>query len=86
MKTTSFETPSTSAPIQAGANAGSEFIRLDQLEKIFGLKRGIAYRLISEGRIKSVNLRKKGAKTGLRLVYATSVREYLLALTAEESK
>ena len=54
-----------------------EFIRVPDVEKVFGIKRGHCYALIGAGAVKSVCLRKPGAKTGVRLVSYQSVREYL---------
>ena len=54
-----------------------EFIRVPDVEKMFGIKRGHCYALIGAGALKSVCLRKPGAKTGVRLVHFQSVRDYL---------
>lgn len=69
----------TAAPIEPGANGSiiPEFIRVPDVEKTFGIKRGHIYALISAGAVKSVCLRKPGAKTGVRLVHFQSVRDYL---------
>jgi len=42
-------------------------------------KRGFTYQLINSGKIKSVCLRKPGARTGCRLIHLQSVRDYLTA-------
>lgn len=70
----------TTAPIQDhGANGSvtSEFLRLPDVEKIFGIKRGHCYALIGAGAVKSVCLRRPGAKTGVRLIHTQSLREHL---------
>lgn len=54
-----------------------EFVRVPDCERLWGMKRGLTYALIKEGAIKSVCLRKPGAKTGVRLVHFQSVRDYL---------
>ncbi len=59
--------------------AGAEFGRIAEVERLFGLKRGLTYQLINAGRIKSVCLRKPGAQTGVRLVHLDSVRQMLKA-------
>ena len=65
------------------ANAGTvahlepEFVRVPDVQRIFGLKRGIVYRLIAEGRIRTVSLCKRGHKTGVRLIAVASVRDLL---------
>ena len=48
------------------------------MQRLYGLKRGFCYQLINSGKIKSVCLRKPGAKTGCRLIHLQSVREFLL--------
>ncbi len=69
----------TTAPIEPGASGfiDPEFIRIPDVERFSGVKRGHAYALIKEGKIKSVCLRKPGAKTGVRLVHLQSLRDYL---------
>ena len=69
----------TAAPIEPGANGSiiPEFIRVPDVERTFGIKRGHCYALIGAGAVKSVCLRKPGAKTGVRLVHFQSVRDYL---------
>ena len=54
-----------------------EFLRIPDVERLFGLKRGLTYQLIGAGKIKSVSLRKKGARTGIRLVATQSLRDFL---------
>lgn len=54
-----------------------EFIRVPDVEKIFGIKRGHLYALIAAGAVRSVCLRRPGSKTGVRLVHFQSVRDYL---------
>ncbi len=72
-------TPFTMAPVQPGDWSAFEpkFGRFLDLERLYGLKRGYAYELIKAGLIKSVPLRVAGGKTGVRLIYLPSVREYL---------
>ena len=68
----------TAAPIEPGASGSApEFIRVPDVARLFGIKRGQCYALISAGAVKSVCLRKPGAKTGTRLVHFQSVRDYL---------
>ena len=69
----------TSAPITAGAMATAEFIRIHDCKSLFGVKRGLAYRWLKEGLIKGVCIRKKGAKTGIRLIHVASLRAFLLS-------
>ena len=69
----------TAASIESGASDSiiPEFIRVPDVEKIFGIKRGHCYALIGAGAVKSVCLRKPGAKTGVRLIHAQSIRQHL---------
>ena len=69
----------TVAPIAPGdcGAALPEFGRLADVRRLFGLKRSFTYQLINEGKIRSVSLRKAGAKTGCRLIHMQSVRDYL---------
>lgn len=55
----------------------SEFGRMQDVQRRFGLRRGIVYGLIRAGAIRSVSLRKAGRSTGVRLVYMPSVAEFL---------
>ncbi len=78
-RTTGAET--TVGPIAPG-NCGAalpEFGRFADVQRLFGLKRGFTYQLINEGKIRSVSLRKPGAKAGCRLIHLQSVRDYLTA-------
>lgn len=54
-----------------------EFIRVPDVQRIFGIKRGLLYTLIGNGAVKSICLRQRGCKTGVRLVSYASLREYL---------
>ncbi len=53
-----------------------EYRRFDDLQRRFGIRRSTAYELIGAGKIKSVAVRKKGARTGIRLIDFHSVREF----------
>jgi hypothetical protein len=54
-----------------------EFGRVKDVEKLFGVKRGILYRWIGEGKVKSVCIREPGNIQGVRLIHLASVREYI---------
>jgi hypothetical protein len=71
----------TAAEIQSHSAEKSiaEFGRIEDVEKLFAIKRGVLYQLLKAGKIKSVCLRKPGAKTGVRLVHLASVRRLLEA-------
>ena len=66
----------TSTPIEPGESGSTlpEFGRISDVERIYGLKRGVTYALIRDGKLWSVCLRKPGAKTRVRLVHLPSVR------------
>jgi hypothetical protein len=68
----------TAAPIAPGASGVQpEFCRPADMPRLFGIARTYAYQLINEGKIKSISLRKRGARTGVRLISCDSVREFL---------
>jgi hypothetical protein len=67
----------TTAPVAASWGVDPEFVDLPGLESKFGLKRSLAYVLISEGAIHSVVLRRRGTIKGKRLVECASVRAFL---------
>jgi len=47
------------------------------VQKLLGIKRGILYRWLKQGKIKSVLLREPGNIQGVRLIHLASVREYI---------
>ena len=71
----------TSAPIATGSceSINPEFVRLPELQRLFGIRRSYAYSLIREGKVRSFCLRKRGARTGVRLVSVDSVRAFFKA-------
>lgn len=66
----------TTAPVQAGeSNATTpEFGRWQDLQRVYSIKRGTAYNLLKDGKIKGVLLRVRGKKSGVRLFEMESVR------------
>lgn len=64
---------------------GPEFCEVDTLRKLFGIRRTMAHQGIREGWFKSVLLRKPGNKSGKRLVYVESVRQWLFSEMAKQS-
>jgi hypothetical protein len=50
---------------------------------LYGIRRGHAYSLIHDGEIRSVSVRRRGFKQGVRLVDVASVRDYLNRLAQE---
>ena len=55
-----------------------EFLSVANATRVFGISRSSLYELIQEGAIQSVNLRKRGAIRGKRLISYDSLKEYLL--------
>lgn len=54
-----------------------EFGRVNDVQRLFGVKRGILYRWIGEGKVKSVCIREPGNIQGVRLIHLASVRAYI---------
>jgi len=69
----------TISPVEPVNSAGivPEFGRCSDLLRLFGLKRGSAYNLLAEGKIKGVLLRVRGQKSGVRLFDLQSVRQFI---------
>ena len=69
----------TTEPIVAGNTVQvlPEFGRVNDVQRLFGVKRGILYRWIGEGKIKSVCIREEGNVQGVRLIHLASVRDYI---------
>lgn len=57
-----------------------EWLRPKQVPAIFGIGRSKLYELISDGKIKTVSMRTRGAKHGTRLVSYDSLKAYLDSL------
>src|SRR6185436_14604793 len=76
----------TTALIAPGAFQDNEpeFVRVPDVQRRAGIKRGICYRKIADGTFKSVLLREPGNKAGVRLVFWPSVKAYLLKLMADQ--
>ena len=56
-----------------------EFGRVNDVQKLFGVKRGILYRWIADGKVKSVCIREPGNVQGVRLIHLESVRDYIVS-------
>ncbi|MGA2543600.1 MAG: hypothetical protein ABSG78_18780 [Verrucomicrobiota bacterium] len=65
---------------------GPEFGRAADVQRQFGVKRGTAYNLLALGKIKGVLLRVRGQKSGVRLFDMASVRDYIHAEMAHETR
>lgn len=64
----------------------SEFCRMGDLERLFGIKRPSGYTLEKLGLIETVSLRQRGHVRGIKLVSIQSVRSYLHGLLEAQSK
>jgi len=75
----------TQNPVEpiAIANPLPEFGRIPDVQRLFGVKRGLLYRWIVERKVKSVCLRERGNIRGVRLVCLESVRRYIRARLEE---
>ena len=67
----------TTAPVTASPVNDAEFVDCKGLEAGWGIKRSLAYALLSEGAIRGVSLRRDGQLKGKRLFDVASVRSYL---------
>jgi hypothetical protein len=69
----------TTEPVQPGRTAqiAPEFLRTNDVRKIYGIPRGSLYGLAKLGKIKGCLLRIRGAKSGLRLWSVDSIRAYI---------
>ena len=69
----------TTEPIAIGNTNQTlpEFGRVQDVQRLFGVKRGILYRWINENKIKSVCIREPGNVQGVRLIHLASVRDYI---------
>lgn len=76
----------TTAPVQAGdfGIAAPEFGRWRDVERLYGIKRGSAYNLLADDKIRGVLLRVRGQKSGVRLFDLASVRDYIRRCQAEQ--
>jgi hypothetical protein len=58
-------------------DVGPEFVDCKGLERLFGIRRSLAYELVNRNSIRSVSIRRRGAVRGKRLFDVDSVREFL---------
>lgn len=62
-----------------------EFLDAPGLQKMYGIKRGLAYRLLADGKIQGVSLRQRGKLRGKRLFVVDSVRKFLKSQMEKET-
>ena len=69
----------TTEPVQPGNFTGTmpEFGRVADVTRHFGIKRGTLYNLHRDGKVRSVLLRVRGQKSGVRLFEMVSVRDLI---------
>jgi len=58
-------------------DVGPEFVDCKGLERLFGIRRSLAYELVNRNSIRSVSIRRRGAVRGKRLFDVDSVRAFL---------
>lgn len=79
----------TTVPVTASTIATTalpEFGRWQDVQHLFGIKRGTLYNLMAEGEVKSVSIRRKGNVHGCRLFYLSGIREYLSSLLEDQTQ
>jgi hypothetical protein len=67
-------------------NNQPEWARVPEITKIFGIKRTMLFRLLAEGSIKSVSIRRRGSIKGVRIIACDSVRAMLEEQAKKEVK
>jgi hypothetical protein len=80
--------PLSTQPGEPGNFAGisPEFGRQADVQRIFGIKRGTAYNLLNDGKIRGVLLRVRGQKSGVRLFDMASVRSFVMQQMTEQNR
>jgi len=63
-----------------------EFGRWQDVQRLYGIKRGTLYNLMGEGKVKSVSMRRRGNVHGCRLFYLRSIRDFLHQLLEEQDE
>jgi hypothetical protein len=69
--------PTKNIGIKPAAEFRTEWYRINACIQAFGLSRPALFKLIALNKIKSVHIRQPGAKKGIRLIEAASMREYI---------
>lgn len=69
----------TTEPVEPGSTSqvAAEFLRTDDVRKVFGIRRGSLYGLAKLGKVKSCLLRIRGNRLGVRLWSVDSIRAYI---------
>jgi hypothetical protein len=72
--------PHTDAGAAKHGELKPEWIRPKDVPRYFGLGRTATYALLSEGKLRSVSMRKRGQRHGTRLISYDSLKNYLESL------
>lgn len=75
--TNTFNTTGEHPKAANAADISPEFVNCEGLERMFGIKRSLAYQLLNDGAIKGVSVRRRNLTRGKRLFVVDSVRSYL---------
>jgi len=70
---------STIESVGAGTPGDPEFLDAVGVEKHFGIRKSLLFRLLAENRIRGVSIRQRGRLRGKRLFDCASIRKFLLA-------
>jgi predicted DNA-binding transcriptional regulator AlpA len=74
------------APPDPNSHMPQEWLRLGDCRQVFGFGRSFMYTLIKDGKVRSVSFRQPGRKTGVRLVAADSVRDFINRLADKQNR
>lgn len=66
-------------PFNAAPPASPEFLDAAGVEKHFGIRKSLLFRLLAENRVRGISIRKRGRLRGKRLFECSSIRKFLLA-------
>lgn len=68
----------TDAPTAGGDSTTTpRYVRISEVERIFGLKRSSIYNLLADGRITGCSVRIRGERSRVRLIDLTSVQNFI---------
>jgi hypothetical protein len=62
-----------------------EWITIEKATRLFSISRSRLYELLSDPRVKSCSLKKRGNLRGRRLIFSDSIRDLLNSLAAVQS-
>ena len=65
--------------VHASSVGSPEFLDAFGVEKYFGIRRSLLFRLLAENRIRGVSIRQRGRVRGKRLFDVGSIRKFLLS-------